>query len=137
MGGLLKYFFIVVLASLAVLAFAACDEVTTRAQLEGILQNVDSISGEVTVKLKDGGTVTFNLKDVNVETLRKAIGNASLEAGSPVTLETDKGKKVKTVKARHVEVEGIIKSVNEDVNKDKKTVTIASEKGGEITLEVT
>jgi len=127
-----KHLLAIVLATLAVLAFVGC-EATTLAQLEGILQNVDSLSGEVTVKLKDGGTVTFNLKDVNVETLRKAIGNAALEAGSQVTLETDKDKKVKTVKARHAEVEGIIKSVD----KVKKTVTISFPKGGDITLEVT
>jgi hypothetical protein len=122
----------VVLATLAVLAFVGC-EATTLAQLEGILQNVDSLSGEVTVKLKDGGTVTFNLKDVNVETLRKAVGNAALEAGSQVTLETDKDNKVKTVKAHRTEIEGVIMNVD----KEKKTVTITSKKQGDITLVVT
>ncbi len=120
------------LVLLAVLAFVGC-EGSTQAQLEGILQNVDSISGEVTVKLKDGGTVTFNLKDVNVETLRKTIGSASLEAGNQVTLEIDKDQKVKTVKARHAEVEGVIKSVD----KDKKSVTITAEKSGDLTIGVT
>ncbi len=123
---------VVVLASLAVLTFVGCAE-TTLAQIEGVLQNVDSVSGEVTVKLKDGGTVTFNLKDVNVEMLRKAVGNASLEAGSQIVLETGKDKKVKTIKARHAEVEGVIKSVD----KDRKTVTFISQKQGDITLEVT
>ena len=132
MCGSWKLLLAVVLASMAVLTLVGCAE-TTRAQLEGVLQNVDSISGEVTVKLKDGGTVIFNLKDVSVEMLRKAVGNASLEAGSQVVLETDKDKKVKTVKARHAEVEGVIKSVD----KDKKTVTITSQKQGDITLEVT
>ena len=128
-----RHFLAVVLGSVALLTFVAC-EGYTRAQIEGILQNVDSISGDVTVTLKDGETLKFNLNNVNVEALRKAVGTASLEPGSQVTLETDKDNEVKTVKARHAKVEGIIKSVDKD--KNKNTVTITSKKKGDITLEV-
>ncbi|MDO8750853.1 MAG: hypothetical protein Q7K03_06890 [Dehalococcoidia bacterium] len=132
MLGFWKGFLGVILVGSALLVSVAC-EGATQAQLEGILQNVDSISGEVTVTLKDGGTVTFNLKDVNVETLRQAAGSASLEPGTQVTLETDKDKKVKTVKARHAEVEGIIRSLD----KEKKTLTVSSGEDGDTTLELT
>lgn len=85
------------------------------------------------MKLKDGNTVTFNLRDVKVETLREAIGSASLEEGSQVTIERDDANKVKRVKARHAEVEGTVKSFD----KDEKTVTISSSQKDNITLKVT
>ncbi|MBI2846970.1 MAG: hypothetical protein HYX82_03715 [Chloroflexi bacterium] len=127
-----RYLIAAILAGLGVLTFVACSP-SARAQLEGVLQDVDSISGEVTVTLKDGGTITFNLNDVNVETLRQAVGNASFEEGAQVTLETDRDNKVKAVKARHAKVEGDIKAVDND----KKTLTITAENGVDVTLEVT
>ena len=116
----------------AFLIAAACQP-GDLAQLEGILQNVDSLSGDVTVKFKDGGTITFNLKDVNVEALRQAVGNAALEQGSQVTVEVDKDKRPKRLKAVDAHVDGVIESLDDA----KKTVTITAENGEKITLEVT
>lgn len=123
-------FFASVAAAFALLA-AACTS-SVQAQ-EGVLENIDSVSGEVIVKLKDGGTVTFNLRDVKVETLRSVLGTVSFEPGTRVVIEIDNERVVKRVKGRVAEVEGILKRLDSD----KKTVTITSEKRGDIVLEVT
>ncbi|MBI2866991.1 MAG: hypothetical protein HYX97_01490 [Chloroflexi bacterium] len=127
-----RYFVGAVFAALIAMAFIGC-EGTAGAQYDGILQNVDTISGEVTVKLKDGSIIKFNLKNATVETLRAALGTASLEAGSQVTIEVDNDQQVRKVKARHAEVEGVIKSLDAA----KKTLTVTAEENGDITLEVT
>ena len=125
-------FIAAIFAGLTLLVMAACDA-STQAQIEAVLQNVDTVSGDMKLKLKDGSTVTINLRDVKVETLRKAIGSASLEPGSQVTVQFDENKKVKTVKAHAAKVEGVIRHLDEG----KKTLTITSIGNEEITLKVT
>ena len=107
------------LGVLVLLAAMACTPAEAEL-IQGILQNVDSISGEVTVELQDGETVTINLKDVTVQELRQGVGTASLGAGDPVTLERDENDEVKILKAHVTEVEGIITSIDPDA----KTLTI-------------
>lgn len=122
-------------AIVAVLALAftlGCGQITPE-QLEGILQNVDSISGQVTVKLKDGGTVTVNLQDVKVESLRQVVGTASLEPGNPVTVQMSQDRKVTNLKAHVAEAEGFIKSIDNE----RQAIVIILERGGEVTLQVT
>ncbi|HLF05351.1 MAG TPA: DUF5666 domain-containing protein [Dehalococcoidia bacterium] len=119
------------LAGLALVATTACDA-AAQAQLQGILQNVDSVSGDVTVKLNDGSVITVNLKDVKVEALASAVGNASLEPGSNVTIELDGEQRVKKLKSHAVEVEGVIKALDPA----KGEVTIDAD-GAEVTLQVT
>jgi hypothetical protein len=126
--------YLALLAGLALFLAVACEGVT-QAQLEGILQSADSVSGVVTVKLKDGSTLTLNFQDVKVETLRKTIGSASLEPGSQVTIEVDDQKKPKGLKAHVAKTEGVINSVY--VGPAKKTVTIDVDGGGQFTTEVT
>jgi hypothetical protein len=79
--------------------------------LEGTLQNMDTVSGNVTVKLKDGGIQTYNFNDVSVSTIRQALGKASIEIGDSVTIRRDRDGKVRRVEARAAEVEGVIKSL--------------------------
>jgi hypothetical protein len=120
-----------VLAPAALMAVLACTPGEAKL-LEGVLQNVDSISGETTIKLKDGGTITVNLKDVSVEGLRTAAGSPSLEPGNQVSVQVDKNNAPQKLKAHVAEVEGAIKSLDQA----KQTVTIALKKGGEATLQV-
>ncbi len=113
------------------LSLSACTGVAS-AQ-EGIVQQADAISGQIVIKLKEGGTITVNFQDVDIETLKKVAGRVSLEPGDEVRVEFDKDKRPQALKARVAEVEGTIKRVD----KDKRTVTIDDEDRGEITLHIT
>jgi hypothetical protein len=112
----------------------ACTPAEAQA-LEGVLENVDSVSGEVTVKLKDGSTVTLNLEDVSVATLGDAVGAASLEPGDEVSLEIDDNDEdvVTKVTTHRAEVDGTIQSVDVDA----QTVTVTAENGVDFTIKVT
>jgi hypothetical protein len=98
--------------------------------LEGTLQNMDTVSGNVTVKLKDGGIQTYNFNDVSVSTIRQALGKASIEIGDSVTIRRDRDGKVRRVEARAAEVEGVIKSLG------TANVTITDDHKKDITLKV-
>ncbi len=100
--------------------------------LRGTLQNVDSVSGNVTVTLEDGTTRTFNFTDVKVETIRQALGNASLAIGDQVTIKVNKNDgDVEEVDVEKAEVDGVIKSLGTD------NVTITTDKNEDVTLKVT
>jgi Cu/Ag efflux protein CusF len=101
---------------------------------QGTLENVDSVSGDITVKLKDGATQTFNFTDVKVETIREALGNASLEIGDQVTIRAQENGDVEEVETQYAEIEGAITGLGTE--SDKK-VTITTKKGTVITLTVT
>ena len=111
--------FFMLLLPLVLLAALACTPDQAKL-LEGLLQNVDGISGEVTIQLKDGGTVTINLEDVDVEALSQGVGAVSLGAGDPVTLELDENDNVTILKAHVTEIEGIITGIDPVA----KTVTV-------------
>ncbi|HEX9896241.1 MAG TPA: hypothetical protein VGA85_01075 [Dehalococcoidales bacterium] len=100
---------------------------------QGILQNIDSISGKVTLVLNDGSIVKINLKDVNVATIGKTSGIASLEAGTRITINKDRSGKVIDLKTHTAELGGVIKSI--DPVKQKVTITL--DEKGQITLNVT
>jgi hypothetical protein len=74
---------ILLVAMLVTVGVGGCtsDELTA---LEGIFQNMDSVSGTITVLLKDGSTQTFNFSDVKAETIRQALGDLSIEPGDTV-----------------------------------------------------
>ncbi len=119
-----------ILAVVMLVGVAGCTPGEIQA-LQGTVQNVDSISGNVTVTLKDGSTKTFNFTDVKVETIRQALGSASLEVGDQVTVKASKNGKVKGLEVQKAEVGGVIKSLGTD------NVTITTKKKGDITLQVT
>lgn len=99
--------------------------------LQGTVKNVDSVSGNVTVTLKDGTTQTFNFADVTVDTIKEAAGNATIEIGDNVTIKVRKQGDVKEVDVEYAEVHGIIKSLG------TANVTITTARKGDITLKVT
>ncbi len=99
--------------------------------LQGTLQNVDTVSGNVTVTLKDGTTQTFNFANVKVDTIKQALGNASLDVGDQVTVKVHPNGDVDEVQVKNAEVEGTIKSVGTNA------VTVTTKKQGDITLNVT
>ncbi|MEK9659112.1 MAG: hypothetical protein VW450_04120 [Chloroflexota bacterium] len=72
--------------------------------MQGILQNVDSISGVATFQLKDGSTIPVDLAQVDLATVGNIIGAASLDAGDEVTLDVDRDGHAQKVKARYMEV---------------------------------
>jgi uncharacterized protein YuzE len=119
-----------VLAVVMLLSVAGCTPGELQA-LQGILQKVDSASGNITVKLQDGSTQTFNFTDVNVETIRQALGNATLEIGDQVMVKVHKNGSVADIDVQNAEVEGIIKSLGTN------SVTITTEHMVDVTLQVT
>jgi len=129
-----------IVAAIMVIALSLCAASCTMGSttndlkgLRGILNKVDSISGEVSVILNDGSIVTFNLKDVNVKTISKTLGYVSLEKGSEVTIFKDKRGKITDMNVLIAEVEGIIKRIN----LAKHQVSITLDERGQITLNVT
>jgi ribosome maturation factor RimP len=95
---------------------------------QGILKQVDGLSGNVTVTMKDGTSVQFNLEDIELNTSDEG---ASLEPGDGVTIEKDKDGKVRRVRACCGEIQGTVKSIVGD------NVTITTAKKGDIILLVT
>jgi hypothetical protein len=139
-----KLIFLVAILAVVLLVGATSCTAGDMKTLSGILQKVDSLSGNVTVTLSDNTTATFNLKDVDLQTLRKTLGNASLEPGDNVTIKACRNSDVKELKARYADIQGTIKSLGTDnititannVTTTANNVTITTTKG-DITLLVT
>ncbi len=120
---------VAVLAVVMLVGFTSCNPGDLKA-FEGVLKKIDDVSGNVTVTLKDGTTATFNLKDINVETIRKALGDAGLEPGDNVTLKKGRNGEVKELKVCYAVIQGTIKSLG------TANFTITTKKG-DTTLLVT
>ena len=118
----------VLLAAVMLVGIAGCTPAELQA-LQGTLKNVDSVSGNVTVRLKDGTTQTFNFNNVKIDTVKQSLGGATLEVGDNVTVKI-RNKHVEEVHAAYAEVHGTIKGVGAD------NVTITTRKQGDITLKV-
>jgi hypothetical protein len=133
----------IILAVVLLVGVTSCAPGDLKA-FEGILQKIDSLSGNVTVTLSDNTTATFNLKDIDLKTIRKALGDASLEPGDNVTVEQGKHGEVKELKVRYAEIQGTIKSLGTDnvtvttanVTITTNNITITTKKG-DIKLLVT
>ncbi len=125
-----RIFIGVMLAATLLVGAAACTPAELQA-LQGMVKSIDSVSGNVTVQLKDGTTTTFNFKDVKVAAIRQALGGLILEHGDNVTIKRDGRGRVWELKSRKGEVEGVIKSKGAD------NVTIAVKNKRDITLVVT
>ena len=125
----------IVVGRMAIWATVACADLQDidAAVVQGILQNVDSISGEVTVQLKDGTTMTFNLEDVDIEALQAIAGSAVLQPGDEVELTLDEDDSVTTLAPSIAKAEGTIVSVDIEAS----TVTITAENGIEFTVALT
>ena len=103
--------------------------------LQGTLQNIDSVSGNITVKLKDGTTQSFNLTDVKVSTIAQALGKANLEIGDQIIVKAHKSGEVKEVETERAEIGGVIASLG--TGNGTNNITITTQKQGNITLSVT
>jgi hypothetical protein len=119
-----------VLALVMVLGVAGCTSDELKA-LKGTLQKIDSVSGNLTVKLQDGSTQTFNFTDVKIDTIRQTLGNATLEVGDQVTVRLHKNGDLTNIAVNVAEVRGVIKSLGSD------NVAISTEHNVDITLRVT
>ncbi len=132
-----------VLAVVLVVGATSCTAADLKAY-EGILQKVDSLSGNVTVTLSDNTTMTFNLSDIDLKTLRGHSGNVSLEPGDNVTIGKGRNGEIKELKARYSVVQGTIKNLGtENVTSTTANATAVFDnitlttKEGDITLKVT
>ena len=125
-----KLFMAGILVTVMSLVMAGCTPAELQA-LQGTLQNIDSVSGNITVKLKDGTTQSFNLTDVKVSTIRQALGNANLEIGDQIIVKAHKGGGVEEVETEKAEIGGVIASLGTN------NITITTQKQGNITLTVT
>ena len=120
------------IAPAVILAVAACTP--SEAELiEGILRNVDSANGTITIETKDGQTVTLTIStDARVE----ADGsNAALEALEPgVSVEVDvedDGQLVTEVRAALAKIEGTVSEIGDGV------MVVVSERGRSFELQLT
>lgn len=129
-----KLFLAGILVTVMSLVMAGCTPAELQA-LQGTLQNIDSISGNVTVKLKDGTTQSFNLTDVKVATIAQALGKANLEIGDQVVVKARKNGEVEEVETERAEIGGVIKSLG--TGNGTNNITITTKKQGDITLLVT
>jgi hypothetical protein len=132
-----------VLAVVLLVGATSCTAADLKAY-EGILQKVDGLSGNVTVTLSDNTTMTFNLNDIDLKTLRGHTGNVSLEPGDNVTIGKGRNGDIKELKARYAVVQGTIKSLGtENVTSTTANATAVlnkitfTTKDGDITLKVT
>ncbi len=116
---------------LLLLASMACT--IDQAQLvEGILQNVDSANGEITIVTKDGKTVTLTMStEAPVDTNGTSSAIETLVPGASVAVEVNKdGKVANRIEARQSKVEGAILEINGN------DVTLEAKDGRKITVQV-
>jgi hypothetical protein len=99
-----------ILAVTTLVGMPGCTPVELQA-LAGTLQNVDTVSGNVTVTLKDGTTKNFNFADVKVATIAQSLGGASLQVGDNITIKTNKNGDIEEIDTNNAEVTGVIQSV--------------------------
>lgn len=124
--------FLALLALLMLLVATGCapDEIE---RLEGILQNVDTINGEITMSLKDGRVVTLTIAtDAPVETEGASSTLETLEPGASIEVEVNEdGQVVQHINARLAKAEGVVVEI------DGKEITVETERGRRVTVIVT
>ena len=105
---------IIGLGLILVLAFTSACTPNEVEQIEGILQNVDAASGEITIVTKDGQTMTFNIDtEASVETEGESSTLETLEVGASIQVEVNEDNQVvQRIKAHQAEVEGVIIQIN-------------------------
>jgi hypothetical protein len=121
---------ILIVAMLVTVGFTGCSAEQLKT-LQGVIQNADTLSGTITVKMKDGSIHTFDFADVKAETVIAGLGGLSLEPGDPVIIKQDKNGQVQEVLGSFAKVDGIINGLG------THSVTITTQQGANITLEIT
>jgi outer membrane lipoprotein-sorting protein len=128
-GRVIPKFFLIAFSLLAIVV-SACTPAQAR-QLEGLLQNIDTVNGTVTITTKEGKTVTATI-DNNTVTLVDGSNSSvfNLEPGIKVRIDEDKGV-VRLIDDKSASVEGTIASVQGN------QVTITPKRGANVTVNVT
>ena len=120
---------------LAVVALVAATACTPSEQqlIEGILQNVDSVNGEITIVTKDGRTVTLTIAtEAPVEAEGASPALEGLELGVTLEVEVDDdGRVAQRIEARQAKIEGTITEIEGD------PVTVETDRGRTRTLTIT
>ena len=100
--------------------------------LRGILQNVDSVNGQITIVTDDGRTVTLTIAtDGTIETDGTDAAIEALAPGAVVEYELNDGELVQHLDVHQAQVEGVIVAV------EGNQITVENERGRQITVEVT
>jgi Cu/Ag efflux protein CusF len=99
--------------------------------LQGILKNVDTVSGNLTLTLKDGSTFNYSFADINPASILDSQGNLRFNIGDNVTLQIYKHGNTKLPQFPNACSAGTIKTIGTD------NITITTEHQGDITLQVT
>ncbi|MBM2832357.1 MAG: hypothetical protein HW414_1409 [Dehalococcoidia bacterium] len=116
------------------LAFAACTP-EQQQMLEGILKNVDSINGTITVVDKSGQTHVITIRsNSTVQTQSGASSLEALESGTNVKIRLESRNVAGKIEADLARVSGTISAVNPTA----QDITVTPEKGGPpVTVHVT
>ena len=125
---------LLVLLPMLLLTLLTCTPEQQAQIIEGLIQDIDSAEGRVTITKKDGTVQEFQF-DVTtpVEGPDGEAVSQPLEPGDDVQFEVNpQTNKVKRVKVPHAEVEGTIQGLDPE----NRTVTILSERGREVTLHI-
>ena len=101
--------------------------------IQGILQDVDSANGEITIVTKDGKTVTLTIStDATVETEGASSAIETLEPGASIEVEVnDDGRVAHHIRAHQAKLQGRIVGI------EGNEVTIESRRGRTVMVLVT
>ena len=124
----------VLIGAMALTAAVGCADLENvdPALIDGVVQNVDAVSGEVTLELPDGTTTTINLNDVDLGALNADSGSAVLSEGDEVGLTLGQDDSVTSITPTIVKSEGTIQMINADL----LIVQITTENGIDISVNV-
>ncbi len=113
-------------------SISACQPVEPE-QIEGIIQEIDTVNGVVTIITDDGETISLSIDtEATVETEGESSTVEKLEVGVSIQVEVDEDNQVvQRIKARQAEVEGVI------IGFDGNEITIESEDGQKTSVFVT
>ena len=127
---------IIGLLAALILAALACTSADVEL-LQGILQDVDSANGEITIVTKDGKTITLIIStDAPVDTEGASSSFEALEPGVSIEVKVaDDGEHATEISARQSKIHGTVVSVevNDDGNYE---VSIQPEDGGSVVLVI-
>jgi uncharacterized protein YkvS len=126
-----KIFVITGLAVLMMLMGVTSCSAADLKMFEGILQNADSISGNVTVTLNNGETITFNLADIDLKEILAASDNAGLEIGDRLRLRLHDNGEIAQVEFKNTYITGVIEDIS-----GNNTITIITGNNEAITLTI-
>ena len=128
-----KYRVLAMFTPLILLAALACEGLEAEL-VRGILQDVDTVNGEITITTNDGKTITLNIDtSAGVETASAGSTLPSsfqtLEPGTSVEVELDDGGHgVRGIVARLAQAKGTVVSIDDD------EITVESSRGQQATV---